>query len=104
MSKWAVMSEKTPPASEYEQPFGVKGLDVPPPRPRKNSLYDDMEDLTTIKAKKAEKEIFFQTLHGFAEAFTAHGIHYIFEKGQSLICRFFWVLIVFLAFFLACFW
>ena len=46
--------------------------------------------------------IFSQTVHAFAEAFTAHGVHYIFERGQHLGSRLFWVLIVSIAFTCSC--
>ena len=71
----------------------------------------------TDKAQKVEKEkdeeneshpdkismgIFSQTVHAFAEAFTAHGVHYIFERGQNLASRIFWVIIVVIAFLCSC--
>ena len=46
--------------------------------------------------------IFSQTLHAFAEAFTAHGVHYIFERGQNVGSRLFWVVIVLIAFICSC--
>ena len=46
--------------------------------------------------------IFSQTFHAFAEAFTAHGVHYIFERGQNMASRMFWVIIVVIAFLCSC--
>ena len=51
---------------------------------------------------KISMSIFSQTVHAFAEAFTAHGVHYIFERGQNMASRMFWVIIVVIAFFCSC--
>ena len=51
---------------------------------------------------KISMSIFSQTVHAFAEAFTAHGVHYIFERGQNMASRMFWVIIVVIAFLCSC--
>ena len=56
--------------------------------PRKNSYYSPDED--------ENKGLFEQTVHGWAEAFTAHGVHYIFERGTSCGSKLFWILVVIL--------
>ena len=60
----------------------------------------DQEDEKKVQRDEADDDngIFSQTLHAFAEAFTAHGVHYIFERGQNIGSRVFWVLIVLVAF------
>ena len=54
------------------------------------------------KEEEMSKGIFSQTVHAFAEAFTAHGVHYIFERGQNVGSRLFWVIIVIIAFVCSC--
>ena len=54
------------------------------------------------QADKISMSIFSQTVHAFAEAFTAHGVHYIFEREQNMASRMFWVIIVVIAFLCSC--
>ena len=54
------------------------------------------------QTNKISMSIFSQTVHAFAEAFTAHGVHYIFERGQNMASRMFWVIIVVIAFLCSC--
>lgn len=68
------------------------------PIPRKNSYFPPSEsDIERLKRQESEEEeggFCSQTIHAFAEAFTAHGIHYIFERGASFASKFFWVIVV----------
>ncbi len=54
-------------------------------------LYKDEEKKSNSSQKAKE------TILGFADAFTAHGVHYIFEKDQQPICRIFWIIVVIVA-------
>lgn len=71
---------------------GAKKVD----QEKKKEGDDDDED------EISSKGIFSQTVHAFAEAFTAHGVHYIFERGQNVGSRLFWVVIVIIAFVCSC--
>ena len=45
-------------------------------------------------SKRRKENAFYQTLHGYAEAATIHGLVYLFERGQPWLPRGFWFLVV----------
>ena len=54
-----------------------------------------------IFLQKSLSSNFVETVLTFSEVFTAHGVHYIFEKGQAGISRLFWIVIVIIGIVLA---
>ena len=67
--------------------------------PPREAIYEEKP-----KDNKKTKKAVSETVYGFAEAFTGHGIHYIFERDQLVICRLFWIAIVIVAGVLAILW
>ena len=64
-----------------------------PRPPSREAIYNEQAYKSPSKKKDGVKD----TVLGFADAFTAHGVHYIFEKEQTSLCRMFWVLVVSIA-------
>ena len=59
---------------------------------------------TKIIFREEDETTVLQTLQDFGDASTVHGLSYILNKEQNIICRFFWLVIVILSAVLATFW
>ncbi len=68
------------------------------PHPPREAIYHDP------KLKARNKSAVSEAVYGFAEAFTGHGLHYVFQKDQLLICRFFWIIVCIVATVFAVIW
>ena len=59
---------------------------------------------TKIIFREEDELNVLQTLQDFGDASTVHGLSYILNKEQNIICRFFWLVIVIMSAVLASFW